>query len=134
MISEEETKKRLQILRLAHMILAEESTNRFNQEYKDWVSANDLSWRTTGIKLEAPTPPPDPTEAEIVTRALEYYKSAAESLSTVKTNLESTDEIKENNTTPAVRQDSILDPVRKIFEAPASIDLLPAQHNKEQYD
>ena len=98
MISEEETKKRMQVLRLAQMILQEESENRFNQEYKSWLAAVDA----TGIKQPIPIPAASPTEEEIVARALAYYKSAEEANPALARH-------------PASGNDS----VRKIFAAPA---------------
>lgn len=99
MIGDEETKKRMQILRIAQMILQEESANRFNQEYRRWADAVNA----TGIKQPIPCPPPAPTEEEIVARALEYYKSAENA-----------------NPALALPKVDVSDSVRKIFAAPVT--------------
>ena len=114
-----EVKKRLQVLRMAQLILEEESTARFNIEYKQWVADSDVLSHTTGATLEVPIPPPPPTEAEIVARALEYYNAATASMqAALNTKIEETTVAETKD--PVVAADAALDPVRKIFATPVA--------------
>lgn len=140
-----EYKKRMQVLRMAEIILTEENTKQFNKEYKNWIASNDVSWRTRGIKLAVPVSPPPPTEEAIVARALEFYKAAVPAAApsvTTATAILSDDRVVTTDAVPIIVEqqptanestevinevplpiiDSVLDPVRKIFETPASDD------------
>jgi len=79
-MDETETKKRLQVLRLAEAILTEEKSKRFKAEYQHWIASNDVTWRVNGVKLPVPTASSVPTEAEIVTKALELYQATIPTL------------------------------------------------------
>lgn len=141
-MNDTEHKKRMQVLRMAEIILKEENTKQFNAEYKNWIASNDVSWRTRGIKLAVPVSPPPPTEEAIVARALEFYKAAAAPSVTTTTAILSDDQVVTTDAAPTIVEqqpmadestevisevplpiiDSVLDPVRKIFETPASDD------------
>lgn len=71
-----EDKKRLKLLQLAQAILVEESSKRFNESYNQWIRTNGAMGRTTGITPPVPVPPPQPTEAEIVAKALSFYQTS----------------------------------------------------------
>jgi hypothetical protein len=147
-VNDTEHKKRMQVLRMAEIILKEENTKQFNAEYRGWIASNDVSWRTRGIKLAVPVAPSPPTEEAIVARALEFYKAAvvdtASPLATAApAAIISSDNEGSTDTVPTITEqhsvttestevgdeaplpvvDLVLDPVRKIFEAPASVDI-----------
>ena len=87
----QETKKKLELLKLARNLLNEEYVKARADEYSQWVRDCDAAWREQGIKLPYPALPPMPSESDVVARALKLYNyvNAAEKpvLSTAETSV-----------------------------------------------
>lgn len=69
----EQTKQRLELLKMARTLLNEEYINRRAEDHNKWLAECDESWRTRRIKLPYPSFAPYPSEAEIVAKALTLY-------------------------------------------------------------
>jgi len=69
----QETKKKLELLKLARNLLNEEYVKARADEYSQWVRDCDAAWREQGIKLPYPALPPMPSESDVVARALKLY-------------------------------------------------------------
>lgn len=69
----EQTKQRLELLKMARTLLNEEYINRRAEDHNKWLAECDESWRTRRIKLPYPPFAPYPSEAEIVAKALTLY-------------------------------------------------------------
>lgn len=69
----EQTKQRLELLKMARTLLNEEYINRRAEDHNKWLAECDESWRTKRIKLPYPPFAPYPSEAEIVAKALTLY-------------------------------------------------------------
>ena len=69
----QETKKKLELLKLARNLLNEEYVKARADEYSQWVRDCETAWREHGIKLPYPALPPMPSESDVVARALKLY-------------------------------------------------------------
>jgi hypothetical protein len=70
----DESRRRLEALKVARQLLNDEYIARRSEEYNKWLVDSQVAWQTQGVRL----PPPSgsvlyPTEQEIVAKALEYY-------------------------------------------------------------
>ena len=59
----------VEVLRLARDLVINEYTDRRAELHNKWLAESDMLWRTKKVRLQYPSIPPYPTEAEIVTRA-----------------------------------------------------------------
>lgn len=69
----EQSKQRLELLKMARELLNEEYINRRAEDHNQWIADCDVEWRTRRVKLPYPPFAPYPTEAEIVAKALALY-------------------------------------------------------------
>jgi hypothetical protein len=74
----DESKYRLEILKMARELLNEEYINRRAQDHNKWIAECDAVWRTQGIKLAYPPFAPYPSEAEILAKATSLYNFVEE--------------------------------------------------------
>jgi len=72
---DDETKKRLELLKIARQELNTQYIKDRADAYTQWTNDCDRAWRENGIKLAFPPPPPVPTEADIVAYALALYNA-----------------------------------------------------------
>lgn len=72
---DDETKKRLELLKIARQQLSNQYIKDRADAYTQWTIDCDRAWRENGIKLAFPPPPPVPTEADIVAYALALYNA-----------------------------------------------------------
>ena len=69
----DESKHRLELLKMARELANEEYINKRAEDHNDWLARVDVAWRTRGVRLPYPPFVPYPTEAEIVARAITLY-------------------------------------------------------------
>lgn len=69
----DETKHRLELLKMARELANEEYINKRAEDHNAWLAQVDVVWRTRGVKLAYPAFVPFPTEAEIVAKAITLY-------------------------------------------------------------
>jgi outer membrane biosynthesis protein TonB len=72
---DDETKKRLELLKIARQELNTQYIKDRADAYTQWTIDCDRAWRENGIKLAFPPPPPVPTEADVVAYALALYNA-----------------------------------------------------------
>lgn len=70
----QDTKHKMEILKMARELLNEEYINRRAQDHNRWVAESDVAWRTRRMKLPYPPFASYPTEEEIVNKAAALYK------------------------------------------------------------
>ena len=70
----QDTKHKMEILKMARELLNEEYINRRAQDHNRWVAESDVAWRTRRVKLPYPPFASYPTEEEIVNKAAALYK------------------------------------------------------------
>lgn len=87
----EQTKHRLELLKMARELLNEEYINRRAQDHNTWVAQCDELWKTKKIKLPYPAFAPYPTESEIVAKALTLYNFVNPPANDVKEEVEKID-------------------------------------------
>jgi hypothetical protein len=71
----DETQKRLELLKIARQQLSTQYIKDRADAYTQWNLDCDQAWRENGIKLPFPPPPPMPTEADIVAYALALHNA-----------------------------------------------------------
>ena len=69
----DESKHRLELLKMARELANEEYINKRAEDHNDWLARVDVAWKTRGVRLPYPPFVPFPTEAEIVARAITLY-------------------------------------------------------------
>jgi len=69
----EDTKQRLELLKMARVLLNEEYINRRAEDHNKWLADCDVVWREQRIKLPYPAFAPYPTEEHIVAKATTLY-------------------------------------------------------------
>ena len=69
----EDTKQRLELLKMARVLLNEEYINRRAEDHNKWLAECDVVWREQRIKLPYPAFAPYPTEEQIVAKATTLY-------------------------------------------------------------
>jgi len=69
----EDTKQRLELLKMARVLLNEEYINRRAEDHNKWLADCDVVWREQRIKLPYPAFAPYPTEEQIVSKATALY-------------------------------------------------------------
>lgn len=74
----DESRYRLEILKMARELLNEEYINRRAEDHNKWLAECDVVWRTKGIKLPYPPFAPYPSEAEILAKAASLYNFVEE--------------------------------------------------------
>jgi hypothetical protein len=74
----DESKYRLEILKMARELLNEEYINRRAEDHNKWLAECDIAWKTRGIKLPYPPFAPYPSEAEILAKATSLYNFVEE--------------------------------------------------------
>jgi hypothetical protein len=74
----DESRYRLEILKMARELLNEEYINRRAEDHNKWLADCDVAWRTQGIKLPYPPFAPYPSEAEILAKAASLYNFVEE--------------------------------------------------------
>jgi len=70
----EDTKQRLELLKMARVLLNEEYINRRAEDHNKWLADCDVAWREQRIKLPYPPFAPYPSEEQIVSKALTLYE------------------------------------------------------------
>lgn len=73
----DDNKKKYELLKTARHLLQQEYANARAVQYQQWLAGSKTSWSTNGSLLPYPTGPLYPTEAEIVSKALELYNLSA---------------------------------------------------------
>lgn len=74
----DESKYRLEILKMARELLNEEYINKRAEDHNKWLAECDVAWKTRGIKLPYPPFAPYPSEAEILAKAASLYNFVVE--------------------------------------------------------
>lgn len=69
----DDTKHRLELLKIARELLNEEYINRRAQDHNKWLAESDVVWKTTRTKLPYPPFAAYPTDEEIVSKATRLY-------------------------------------------------------------
>jgi hypothetical protein len=73
MANMDETNQKLELLKMARLLLNEEYINRRAEDHNAWLANCDDAWKTRRVKLPYPPFAPYPTEAQIVSKALTLY-------------------------------------------------------------
>lgn len=74
----DESKYRLEILKMARELLNEEYINKRAEDHNKWLAECDVAWKTRGVKLPYPPFAPYPSEAEILAKAASLYNFVVE--------------------------------------------------------
>jgi hypothetical protein len=74
----DESRYRLEILKMARELLNEEYINRRAEDHNKWLAECDVAWKTRGIKLPYPPFAPYPSESEILAKATSLYNFVEE--------------------------------------------------------
>ena len=80
----DESRYRLEILKMARELLNEEYINRRAEDHNKWLAECDVVWKTRGIKLPYPPFAPYPSESEILAKATSLYNFVEEKPKEVK--------------------------------------------------
>lgn len=78
-ISNDELRKRAELLKIARQLLNKEYISRRAQQHQLWITNSEASWKTSRALLPYPAGILYPSEEEVVSKALELYNNSTKS-------------------------------------------------------